>query len=74
MKMCDKCTYYSNGWCHFRKTNKLKELTDCEHKKTDSLIKLEAFYEQKKFELKLDPGEYNEGIVKGLEIALMIMK
>ena len=73
-RLCTKCTYNNNGWCNKRKTNKgLKELTDCKYRKTDSLVKLNSFLEQKKFELEIDNSAYNRGVVKGLEIALKVM-
>lgn len=73
-RLCTNCTYNNNGWCNKRKTNKgLKELTDCEYRKTDNLVKLSSFLEQKKFELEIDSNSFNKGVVKGLEIALKIM-
>ena len=57
-----------------RKTNKgLKELTDCEYRKTDSAVKLNNFLEQKKLELEIEDNAFNRGMVKGLEIALRIL-
>lgn len=74
-RLCTKCTYNNNGWCNKRKTNKgLKELTDCEYRKTDNLVKLNNYLEQKKFELEIDNNSYNRGLIKGLEIAIKIMK
>lgn len=74
-RLCTKCTHNNNGWCNKRKTNKgLKELTDCEFRETDNLIKLENYLEQKKFELEVENNSYNRGVVKGLEIALKIMR
>lgn len=74
-RLCTKCTYNNNGWCNKRKTNKgLKELTDCEYRKTDNLTKLENYLEQKRFELEVENNSYNRGVVKGLEIALKIIK
>lgn len=74
-RLCTKCTYNNNGWCNKRKTNKgLKELIDCEYRKTDNLIKLENYLEQKRFELEVENNSYNRGVVRGLEIALKIIK
>lgn len=74
-RICNGCTYNNNGWCKARKTNQgLKNLIECEFRKTDSLIQLENFIKQKKFELKVDNSAYNRGIIKGLEIALEIIK
>ncbi len=74
-RLCTKCTYNNNGWCNKRKTNKgLKDLTDCEYRKTDNLTKLENYLEQKRFELEVENNSYNRGVVRGLEIALKIMK
>lgn len=59
----------NNGWCNKRKTN-------CEYMKTDSLVKLKNYYEQKKWEYENIDDEHNngnEGILKGLEIAINIM-
>ena len=73
-RLCTKCTYNNNGWCNKRKTNKgLKELTDCEYRKTDSAVKLNNFLEQKKLELEIEDNAFNRGMVKGLEIALRIL-
>lgn len=73
-RLCTNCTYNNNGWCNKRKTNKgLKELTDCEYRKTDSLVKLSNFLDQKKFELNIENNSFNRGLVKGLEIAFNIM-
>ena len=73
-RLCTKCTYNNNGWCNKRKTNKgLKELTDCEYRKTDSAVKLNNFLEQKKLELEIEDNAFNRGMVKGLEIALIIL-
>ena len=76
-RLCTKCTYNNNGWCNKRKTNKgLRDLTDCEYRKTDSLVKLKSYYEQKKWEYENVDDEHNiwnEGILKGLEIAINIM-
>ena len=73
-KLCTNCTYNNNGWCNKRKTNKgLRELTDCEYRKTESTVKLNNFLEQKRFELEIEDNDYNRGIVKGLEIALRIL-
>lgn len=63
-----KCTNCKKGLTH---------LTDCECRKTDSLVKLKAYYEQKKWEYENIDDEHNignEGILKGLEIAINIMK
>lgn len=74
-RICNNCTYNNNGWCKARKTNKgLKDLIECEYKKTDKLERLEEYKEQKKFELNIENNAYNRGVVKGLEIALAIMK
>lgn len=74
-RLCTNCTYNNNGWCNKRKTNKgLKELTDCECRKTESTVKLYNFLEQKRFELEIEDNDYNRGMVKGLEIALKILK
>ena len=74
-RLCTNCTYNNNGWCNKRKTNKgLRELTDCEYRKTESTVKLNNFLEQKRFELEIEDNDYNRGIVKGLEIALKILK
>ena len=74
-RLCTNCTYNNNGWCNKRKTNKgLKELTDCEYRKTESTVKLYNFLEQKRFELEIEDNDYNRGMVKGLEIALKILK
>lgn len=74
-RLCTKCIHNNNGWCNKRKTNKgLKELTDCEFRATDNLIRLENYLEQKKFELEVENNSYNRGVVKGLEIALKIMR
>ena len=76
-RLCTKCTYNNNGWCNKRKTNKgLRDLTDCEYRKTDSLVKLKSYYEQKKWEYENVDDEHNignEGILKGLKIAINIM-
>ena len=74
-RLCTNCTYNNNGWCNKRKTNKgLRELTDCEYRKTESTVKLNNFLEQKRFELEIEDNDYNRGVVKGLEIALKILK
>lgn len=73
-RLCTNCTYNNNGWCNKRKTNKgLKELTDCEYRKTESTVKLNNFLEQKRFELEIEDNAFNRGMVKGLEIALRIL-
>ena len=73
-RLCTNCTYNNNGWCNKRKTNKgLKDLTDCEYRKTESTVKLKKFLEQKKFELEIEDNAYNRGMIKGLEIALRIL-
>lgn len=73
-RLCANCTYNNNGWCNKRKTNKgLKELTDCEYRKTESTVKLNNFLEQKRFELEIEDNAFNRGMVKGLEIALRIL-
>ena len=74
-RLCTNCTYNNNGWCNKRKTNKgLRDLTDCEYRKTESTVKLKNFLEQKKFELEIEDNAYNRGMIKGLEIALKILK
>ena len=74
-RLCTKCIYNNNGWCNKRKTNKgLKELSDCEYRQIDELVKLNDYLEQKKFELEVENNSYNRGVVKGLEIALKIMR
>lgn len=73
-RLCTNCTYNNNGWCNKRKTNKgLKELTDCEYRKTENTVKLNNFLEQKRFELEIEDNAFNRGMVKGLEIALRIL-
>ena len=76
-RLCTKCIYNNNGWCNKRKTNKgLKDLTYCEYRKSDNLLKLKGYYEQKKWEYENIDNERNfrnEGILKGLEIAINIM-
>lgn len=73
-RLCTNCTYNNNGWCNKRKTNKgLRDLTDCEYRKTESTVKLKNFLEQKKFELEIEDNAYNRGMIKGLEIALRIL-
>lgn len=73
-RLCTNCTYNNNGWCNKRKTNKgLRELTDCEYRKTESTVKLKKFLEQKRFELEIEDNAFNRGMVKGLEIALRIL-
>lgn len=74
-RICNGCVNNNNGWCKARKTNKgLKDLTTCEFKKDDNLLKLENYYSQKKIELEFDNSDFNKGIIRGLEIALKIMK
>ena len=73
-RLCTNCTYNNNGWCNKRKTNKgLKDLTDCEYRKTENTVKLNNFIEQKRFEIEIEDNAFNRGIVKGLEIALRIL-
>ena len=73
-RLCTNCTYNNNGWCNKRKTNKgLRELVDCEYRKTDSIVKLNSFLEQKKFELKVEDNAFNRGMIRGLEVALKIL-
>lgn len=73
-RLCTNCTYNNNGWCNKRKTNKgLRELTNCEYRKTESTVKLKKFLEQKRFELEIEDNAFNRGMVKGLEIALRIL-
>lgn len=74
-RICNGCMNNNNGWCKVRKTNQgLKDLMECEFKKTDSLVKLQNYLEQKKFELEVDNNSYNRGVVKGLEVALKIVE
>ena len=47
---------------------------DSENKKQNNLVKLENYLEQKQFELKIDNNPYDRGIVKGVKIALAILK
>ena len=76
-RLCTDCIYNNNGWCDKRKINRrLRYLTDYEYRKTDSLLKLKGYYEQKKWEYENIDDEHNienEGILKGLEIAINIM-
>ncbi|WP_139905636.1 hypothetical protein [Clostridium thermarum] len=73
--ICKGCTFNNNGWCRARKTNQgLKDLISCEYKKTDNMVALESYLQQKLFELEFDNTAYNRGLVKGLEIAVQIMK
>ena len=73
-RLCTNCTYNNNGWCNKRKTNKgLKDLTDCEYRKTENTVKLNNFIEQKRFELEIEDNAFNRGMLKGLEIALRIL-
>lgn len=73
-RICKGCIYNNNGWCNKRKTNKdLKNLTECEYRKTDNIVKLNNYLEQKKFEVQIENNSYNRGMIKGLEIALRIM-
>ena len=51
----------------------LKELSDCKYRKTESIVKLNNFLEQKRFELEIEDNAFNRGMVKGLEIALRIL-
>lgn len=54
----------------------IKELIDYEDIKTNNLAKLQRYYEQKKWEYENIDNEHNignEGILKGLEIAINIM-
>lgn len=54
----------------------IKELIDCEDRNTNNLLKLQKYYEQKKWEYENIDCEHNignEGILKGLEIAINIM-
>ena len=74
-RICNGCANNNNGWCKARKTNKgLRDLTSCEFRKDDSLLKLENYCNQKKFELEFEDSDFNKGIIRGLEIALKIMK
>ena len=73
-RLCTNCTYNNNGWCNKRKTNKgLKDLTDCEYRKTENTVKLNNFIEQKRFEIEIEDNAFNRGMLKGLEIALRIL-
>ena len=73
-RLCINCTYKNNGRCNKRKTNKgLKELIECKYRKTESTVKLNNFLEQKRFELENEDNDFNRGMVKGLEIALIIL-
>ena len=73
-RLCTNCTYNNNGWCNKRKTNKgLRDLTDCEYRKTESTVKLNNFLEQKRFELEIEDNDFNKGMIKGLEIAVRIL-
>lgn len=38
------------------------------------LTYLKDYYNQKKYELEIENNEYNRGVIKGLEIALYIMR
>ena len=72
--LCTDCTYNNNGWCNKRKTNRgLRDLTECEFRETNKVVKLNNYLNQKKFELQIDDTSYNRGMVKGLEIALKII-
>jgi hypothetical protein len=74
-KICIGCIHNNNGWCRARKTNQgIKDLVECNLKKTDNLVTLEEFIKQKKFELQVDNNSYNRGVITGLEIALAIIK
>lgn len=76
-RICNNCTFNNNGWCSKRKTNKgLKDLTECEYMQNDRLTKLKRYYDQKKFEYECSYDDFSirdEGILKGLEIAIKIM-
>lgn len=73
-RLCTNCTYNNNGWCNKRKTNKgLKDLTDCEFRKTSNMLKLEGYLEQKKFELEVENNSFNRGLIRGLEVAIKII-
>ncbi|MGG7144915.1 hypothetical protein ACQPVP_15850 [Clostridium nigeriense] len=76
-RLCTNCTYNNNGWCNKRKTNKgLKDLSNCEYRKTNNLAKLQSYYEQKKWEYENIDNEhniFNQGSLIGLEIAIKIM-
>ena len=73
-RLCTNCSYNNSGWCNKRKTNKgLRDLTDCEYRKTENTVKLNNFLEQKRFELEIEDNAFNRGMVKGLEIALRIL-
>ena len=74
-RLCTKCKYNNNGWCEAKRTNKgLKDLVECEFRKTKSSDKLYDFYKQKKFEYEVTKDEYTRGMIKGLEIAILINK
>lgn len=74
-KICKEREFNNNGWCNKRKTNKgLKDLTECEYRKDSKIATLERYLEQKKFELQIENTHYNRGIIKGIEIALMVIK
>lgn len=76
-RLCTNCTFNNNGWCKARKTNKgLKDLLDCEYRKVDNLVKLQDYFNQKKWDyenIDIEHSVTNKGILKGLEIALKIM-
>ena len=77
-RICKECKYNNNGWCEARKTNKgLKDLLNCEYRKTDNLIKLQGYFKQKKWEyenIDIEHSVTNKGMLKGLEIAIKIME
>lgn len=74
-RLCTNCTYNNNGWCNKLKTNKgLKDLTNCEYRETDKMVKLNDYLIQKKFELEIDNNSFNRGLIKGLEIAIKIIE
>lgn len=76
-RLCNNYIYNNNGWYITRKNNKgLGDLTVCKYRKTDRLINLKSYYEQKKWEYENIDYEHNienEGILKGLKIAINIM-
>lgn len=72
-EFCLECVNYNNGWCNSKKTNQgLKYLSGCEFRKTKEDNRLEQYLEQKRFELEIEDTDYNRGIVRGLEMAVLI--
>lgn len=82
--ICKECEFNNNGWCNKRNTNKgLKDLTECEYRKDKKVKRIEAYTEQAKFDLEMDKEysnkteseiKWQEGIIRGLEIALRILR